>query len=119
MADGKVLTNETKQLLTKALDDAIKLPFYLEFADGYAIKIILNIVDKKADKFIPDVIDPMINTGIRLAFEGNKEQAAMELGTALNLLVNVPYLEEDTEQALCVDGFRFLLRVLLDWVKKK
>lgn len=117
--DGKVFTKETKKLMKKGIDNALQLPFYLEWADGPAAGAIIDIVDKKADKYIPDDIDPLINSGITKAFDGNLEGAATDLGIALNKVIDIPLVAEDTEQGMCVSGIQFLLHLFVDWVDKK
>ncbi|WP_159521763.1 hypothetical protein [Sunxiuqinia indica] len=117
--DGKVFTPETKKLIAKAGDDMIKLPFYAEPFDGPALKIVLNFLDEKADKFIPDDIDPLLNQSINMAFEGNYSEASELAGTALNKVIDIPLLEEDTEQVMFVDGVRFIIRLVKNWIEKK
>lgn len=117
--NGKVFSAETKKQIARAVDDLIKLPFYAEPFDGPAIKIILNFLDEKADKFIPDEIDPLLNEAITLAFAGNFAEASNLAGTALNKVIDVPLLEEDTEQVMFVDGVRFIIRVVKNWIEKK
>ena len=119
MSDGKVFTKKTKNLIVKVADDMVKLPFYLEPFDGPGFRMIINFIDSKADKFIPDEIDPLINEGIELAFNGETDAASEKIGTALNKVINVPLLEEDSEQLMFVDGVRFILRVIKNWIENK
>jgi len=117
--DGKVFTKETKDLIVKVGDDIIKLPFYAEPLDGPALRILINFIDTKADKFIPDNIDPIINSAITLALNGELDGASIEIGTAINLVVDIPLLDEDHEQKLFVDGTSFILSLINNWIQNK
>jgi len=119
MSDGKVFSQETKKLIVKAADDAIKLPFYAEPFDGPAIKVLVNFIDSKADKYVPDNIDPLINAGITAGIKGDLDLASLHIGQAINQVVDIPLLEEDTEQKMFVDGVRLILRILDTWIQKK
>lgn len=119
MSDGKFFTQETKDLLKKAGDDALKLPFWAEPFDGPAFGIIINIVDKNADKVVPDEYDAGINSAIQNAFAGNFEVAEAEAATILNKVIDLPYLEEDTEYMVFVNGLGFLVSIIKQWIEKK
>lgn len=116
--DGKFFTKETKNLLVKVGDDIVKLPFWAEPFDGPAFRWFINFLDAKADKFIPDTIDPLVNAAIIAAFNGNFDLASEKIGSALNQVIDIPLLDEDTEQTMFVDGVRFVLRIVNDWISK-
>lgn len=117
--DGKVLTKETKNLIVKVADDLAKLPFYIEPFDGHAFRVIVNFVDSKADKYVPDEIDPLINRSVKNAIAGNYEAASEEIGTAINKVFDIPLLDEDSEQKMFVEGVLFLLRMIDNWIERK
>ena len=87
MSDGKIFSKETKELIVSVGDDMIKLPFYAEPFDGPALRVLINFIDTKADKFIPDAIDEYINSGISLALNNNFDEASVQIGTALNKII--------------------------------
>ena len=119
MSDGKVLTKETKALIVQAVDDALQLPWYAEPFDGKLAKILLDFLDKKADKVIPDEVDALINAAITEAFNGQYDLAAEKAGTAINIVVDIPLIDEDTENALIVDSIRVIIRFILNWIEKR
>ena len=117
--DGKFFTNETKNLLVKVGDELIKLPFWAEPFDSPAFRWFVNFLDAKADKFIPDTIDPLVNAAIIASFNGNYDLASEKIGTAINQIIDIPLLDENTEQTMFVDGTRFILRLVNNWITKK
>ena len=119
MSDGKVFTKETKDKIVQVGDDMIKLPFYAEPFDGTALRILINFIDSKADKFIPDNIDSLLNDGINAAFNKDFDEASEKIGTALNLVINIPLIEENNEQTMFVDGVRFVIRMIQNWISNK
>jgi len=116
--DGKVLTDETKDLIVKVGDDVIKLPFWAEPFDGPALKWLITYVDKQGDKIIPDDIDPLINSAIKAGLEGDWDVAEVQIATALNKLVDIPLLDEDAEQSLLVNATKVIVDVIRMWIQK-
>lgn len=119
MSDGKFLTESTRELVVKVIDDAIKLPFYFEPFDDVAIKALLKFVDKYADKVIPDNLDEQLNEAIVLALDGNLDEAIFNLVSIGNELVDIPLLDEDTEQQVGVDAAKLIVSFVKDWATKK
>lgn len=117
--NGKVFSEETKDLIVKVADDVVKLPFYAEPFDAYAFKIVINFIDSKLDKYVPDQFDEFINLAVNSALVGNIEEASLNIGSALNLLVDVPYVDEDFEQQMFVDGAKFIASLVKSWIDGK
>lgn len=121
MSDGKVFSKETKELLVKAGSEVIKekVPFYIKWFIPSVLRIVVNFIDTKADRFVPDSIDPLINEAILAGFGGNYELASIKAGSALNKVINIPLIEEDAEQVMFVEGVRFLISLIKDWIEKR
>jgi len=117
--DGKVFSQETKDLIVKVADDVVKLPGWAEPFDGMAFKILVNFIDKQGDKVIPDKFDELINMAVALALNKQYEEAAAEAGAALDALVDIPYLDDDVEKLVFIDGAKFLVRLIQNWIEKK
>lgn len=115
--NGQFFTPETKDLIVKVGDEAVKLPFWAEPFDGLAIRWVVNFVDVKADKFIPDSIDTFINEAIQAGFNGDWDKASEIIGTTVNTLVNIPLLDEDAEQSLIVNLLKVLTDLIRVWIK--
>lgn len=117
--DGKVFQEETKVAIVKMIDDAVKLPFWAEPFDGIAAKGLVNFIDKEGDKYIPDKFDPVINETVNLAIAGKYEDAAAKAGEALDAAIDIPYAPDEIEALLFVDGAKFIVRFIQNWIEKK
>ena len=119
MSNGKVFSQETKDLIVKVADDVVKLPVYLEPFDAFAFKLIVNFIDDKLDELVPDEFDEFVNIAINAALTGNLEEASQNIAQALNILVDIPYLEEEAEQEMFLAGAKFLTSMIKVWIEKK
>lgn len=117
--NGKVFSEETKDLIVKVGDEALKLPFYAEPFDGMAIGFLVNFVDEKLDKVVPDQFDEAINVSINAALMGNYEEASLNIATAINILIDIPYIEEEVEQEVLVAATNLILRLIKSWIEGK
>lgn len=117
--NGKVLTKETKVQIVKVLDDAIKLPFYIEPFDAIALNTLLNLVDRYADKVVPDELDANLNAAIQLALGGEEEKAIEMVVSIANALVDIPLLDEDTEQEIGINAMKLIISFVKDWITKR
>ena len=119
MSDGKVFTDKTKDLIVKVIDDAIKLGPVLELIDGVMIRGAVNIVDYYGDKVIPDDYDLEINEICELGLNEQYDAAAGKAGSLMNKLIDIPGMDEGTEDFVFVNGMKFLVSLILNWLKKK
>jgi hypothetical protein len=119
MADGKFFTKETKDLIVNVVDDAVKLGVIGELVDGLAARGLVNIVDHYGDKYVPDEYDATINEVATLALNGEYELAGGKAGELINDLVDIPMLDDSIEKLVFVDGLKFVVRLLQDYIEKK
>ena len=119
MSDGKVFTDSTKDLIVKVVDDAIKLGVIGELIDGIMLRGIVNVVDHYGDKFIPDDYDPEINEICELGLNGEYDEAAGKAGSLMNKLIDLPVMDEGTEEFVFVNGLKFLVSLLQNWIEKQ
>ena len=121
MADGQVFTPETKELIVDAAFDGLKpkVPFWLRPFLKPALKALLNFLDKQGDKIIPDKVDKLINLAIKLVIEGDYDGASYHAAEALNIVVDLPLIDEDTEHNMFRDAVRLIIRIIQDWIEKK
>lgn len=117
--DGKVFTSDTKQLLKGIIDDAVKLGVVGEILDGPMIGASLSLIDHFGDKVIPDEYDTPINSVATKIINKDYEGAKTEIATLVNKLVDIPMVDEVTEEAIFQTGFSFILKILLNYINKK
>ena len=118
MADGKFFTDETKDLIVDILDNLTKLGI-LEVLERPAYKIVLNQVDKYADKVVPDIYDDQINEVVTLALSEQYEEAAEKAGIIIDDLVDLEKVNDDIEKLVFVDGLKFIVRQIQLYIEKK
>lgn len=119
MSDGKIFTQKTKSLIVKTAYSGIKVPFWLKPFVKPAIKVALNFIEKQGDKIVPDKIDYLINNSISETINGNYDKASNQAGIALNMVIDIPMIDETTEHNLFSDGIRLIIRVIQDWIEKR
>ena len=119
MPDGKFFKDETKDLIVKVGDKWIKLNPLGEIVDGPAIRILVNAVDKLGDKYIPDQYDTAINDAVTKVLEGDYDGASDDIATLENLLIDIPFTDEDTEAQIFKAANDFLLALLKDFIAKQ
>jgi hypothetical protein len=119
MTDGIIFTKKTKDLIIKTAYSGIKVPFWLKPFIKPGIRIALNFIEKQGDKIIPDNIDGLINGAITETINGNYDKASEYAGTALNIVIDIPLMNEQTEQTMFTDGIRLIIRIIQNWIEKK
>lgn len=116
--DGKFLKDATIDNLAKMLDDGTKAGI-LEPIDGMLYKAGIKMIDKYADKFVPDHLDDQINTAVELAMDGDYTTAAESAGIILDSLVDLESVSDEIEKLVFVDGLKFLVRQIQFYIEKK
>ena len=117
--DGKLFTKETKSLLKKVLDDAIPQHGIKELLSDIGIFGAVELIDYYGDKFVPDEYDPPLNSILTKALDGDYEGAKSEAASLLNKVIDLPYLDETSEEAVFQTGMSFLLKIITNWIDKK
>lgn len=116
---SEVLTQATKDLIVKTVANEVKVPFWVKPFLKPVTRIAVNFLDSKGSKVIPDEVDPMINNAITAGINGDFDKASESAATALNIVIDIPLLDEDHEQEMFVGGIRFLIQVVQAWIDKK
>lgn len=117
--NGKFFSEETKDMIVKVGDDLIKGNAIVEMADGPALRIVVNYLDKIGDKYVPDNFDTPINEAITAALNGQFEEAAGQIGITIDAIVDIPKVDDELEKLLFVDGLKFIARSIQVWIEKK
>ncbi len=119
MEEKGILTVEQEKKLAELLDDVIKLKGVLELIDGYVFKALITFLDDKfADKIkveikvkLGELVDAVINKDLE-----SGETLAAEV---INMLIDVPGLDEESEGLLFKGLIQLLVGVVVDWLEKK
>ena len=119
MSDGKVFTDGTKKSILDVVEKAIEVGPVLELVDVLVAKGILDVLDHVGDKFIPDNLDEDLNLVAELCLQEEWELAGASTGSLLNKLIDIPVLEEASEELVFTNGFKFLVSLIKNYIEKK
>jgi len=119
MEEKGILTQEQEKRLAELLDDVIKLKGFLELLDGYVFKALITFLDDKfADQIkveikikLAELVDAVLAEDIETA-----QDLAAEV---INMLIDIPGLDEESEGLLFKGIIQLLVGVVLDWINKK
>lgn len=119
MEEKGILTPEQEKKLAELLDNVIKLKGVLELIDGYVFKALITFLDDKfADQIkveiklkLAELVDAVLAEDIELA-----EELAAEV---INMLLDVPGLDEESEGLLFKGIVQLLVGVVVDWINSK
>ncbi len=119
MEEKGILTLEQEKKLAELLDNVIKLKGFLELVDGYVFKALITFLDDKfADQIkveiklkLAELVDAVLAENVELA-----EEKATEI---INMLIDIPGLDEESEGLLFKGIIQLLVGVILDWINSK
>lgn len=119
--DGKVFTEQTSDLIVKVADEGIKMGFFADKVlnlDGMMVKSALRLIDHFGDKVIPDDYDPVINSVCTKILNKDYDGARAELATLANKKIDIPILDEASEEMVFQSGFTFIMNLISNFLKK-
>ncbi len=118
MSDGKVLSKETKRFLAEVFDDLVNSGI-AEIFDGTLILIALNVIDKQADKIIPDTMDAQLNEIALLCGEKKWKEAAEKAAIMADEKIDVPFLDDEMERKAFIAVADAIVSLVQLWISKK
>lgn len=119
MEEKGILTAEQEKKLAELLDNVIKLKGVLELIDGYVFKALITFLDDKfADQIkveiklkLAELVDAVLAEDIETS-----ETLAAEV---INMLLDVPGLDEESEGLLFKGVIQLVVGAILDWLESK
>lgn len=119
MEEKGILTLEQEKKLAELLDNVIKLKGFLELVDGYVFKALITFLDDKfADQIKIEIklkLAELVDAVLAEDIEGSEALAA----DVINMLIDVPGLDEESEGLLFKGIIQLLVGVILDWINSK
>lgn len=119
MEEKGILTLEQEKKLAELLDNVIKLKGFLELVDGYVFKALITFLDDKfADQIKIEIklkLAELVDAVLAEDIEGAEGLAA----DVINMLIDVPGLDEESEGLLFKGIIQLLVGVILDWINSK
>lgn len=119
MEEKGILTAEQEKKLAELLDNVIKLKGFLELIDGYVFKALITFLDDKfADKIkveiklkLAELVDAVLAEDI--------ETSEILAAEVINMLIDVPGLDEESEGLLFKGVVQLVVGAILDWLESK
>lgn len=119
MEEKGILTPEQEKKLAELLDNVIKLKGVLELIDGYVFKALITFLDDKfADQIKIEIklkLAELVDAVLAEDVEGAETLAA----EVINMLIDVPGLDEESEGLLFKGIVQLLVGVIVDWIESK
>lgn len=119
MEEKGVLTLEQEKKIAELLDNLLKLKGFLELIDGYVFKAVITFVDDKyVDKLSVDIKAKLAEliTAVMAEDVPLAEQLATDL---MNMLIDVPGLDEEAEGLLFKGVIEIVVGAILDWINSR
>lgn len=116
-----ILTDDNRKFIAEVVDDAIKAKGILELVDGFAARIVLNVVDNFADSklTIADELKLKINNLVEAAKAEDLEGAEEIAADIIDSLVDIPGLDNDGEKILFEGMVKIIVGAVKSWLAKK
>ena len=119
MEEKGILTPEQEKKLAELLDNLIKLKGVLELIDGYVFKALITFVDDKFADQIKVEIKLKLAELVDAVLAEDVEKAELLAAEVVNMLLDVPGLDEESEGLLFKGIIQLLVGVILDWIETK
>lgn len=115
MNEKGLLTKKMENQIAAWLDDQLKLNGVFEMIDGVGIKLIITQLDNTYGEKIKEPYKTKISETISVVFEEKDATKALTISVNfLDEIIDVPYLDDESEKLL----FQGLLTILLTVLSK-
>jgi len=119
MQEKGILTVEQEKKLSELLDNVIKLKGFLELIDGFVFKALVTFLDDKFADKIKVEIKLKLGELVDAVLANDVEKAEVLAAEVINMLLDVPGLDEEAEGLLFKGIIQLLVGVILDWINSK
>ena len=119
MEEKGILTVEQEKKLAELLDDVIKLKGVLELIDVYVFKALITFLDDKFGDKIKVEIKIKLGELVDAVLDVDLERAETLAADVINMLIDVPGLDEESEGLLFKGLIQLLVGVVVDWIENK
>jgi len=115
-----IITDDNRKFLAGIIDDAIAAKGVLELVDGFAARVVLNVVDNFIDSKVEvsDEIKARINELIEAAKEKDLEACEVIAAALINDVVNIPMVDEEGEKLIFEGVVKIIVGAIKTWIKK-
>jgi hypothetical protein len=116
-----ILTDDNRKFIAEVIDDSIKAKGILELVDGFAARVVLNVVDNFVDSKvkISEELKGKLNELVEAAKAEDLEKAEEIAADILDSLINIPGLEDEGEALLFEGAVKIIVGAIKSWLAKK
>ncbi len=119
MEEKGILTAEQEKKLAELLDNVIKLKGFLELIDGYVFKALITFLDDKFADQIKVEIKLKLAELVDAVLAEDIETSEILAAEVINMLIDVPGLDEESEGLLFKGVVQLVVGAILDWLESK
>lgn len=119
MEEKGILNPEQEKKLAELLDELVKLKGFLELVDGYVFKALITFLDDKFADQIKVEIKLKLAELVDAVLAEDVEAAEILAADVINMLIDIPGLDEEAEGLLFKGIIQLLVGVVLDWINSK
>lgn len=119
MEEKGILTPEQEKKLAELLDNVIKLKGFLELIDGYTFKALITFLDDKFADQIKIEIKLKLSELVNAVLAEDIPTAETLAAEVINMLLDVPGLDEESEGLLFKGVVQLVVGAILDWIETK
>jgi hypothetical protein len=120
MPEKGILTKVQEEKLAQIIDDSINAKGVLELIDGYVAKVAISLIDDSLlDKISKDDIKLLLGQLVDAAIAEDVELSEELAAEVLDKLVDVPLLDDETEDLLFEGAVKLIVGAVLNWIKKR
>lgn len=121
MSEKGILTRDQEKAFAKLVDDSIKAKGLVELFDGYAARSLITLIDDEGIERLN--LKPELKNKLGVladaALSEDIETAETVGAEIINMLVDIPGLDEDAEAVMFEGAVKILVGAVVTALKKK
>jgi hypothetical protein len=115
-----ILSKENRSYIAEQIDAAIVAKGVLELIDGYAAKVVLNVIDNFADKklTIADSVKEKLNSVVDAIKSNDIDTAETEISEVVDSLIDIPEIDDEDEKLIFEGAVKLVIGGLKTTITK-
>lgn len=114
-----ILTKEREKFLADFLDEKVKAKGLLEQFDGLIFRGVILLIDDYAIEQLNDPIKEKLSTLVDMLVEGKYDEAALLVGELLDIVIDIPNIDDSTEAMIFKQAILFILNLVHTFITDK
>jgi hypothetical protein len=117
--ESGILTRDQEQKLAEMIDDVLKFKGILELIDGYLARVLITILDDKIIDKIKEDVKIQLADLVEAAFDGDIELAEAKAADLINMVIDIPGLDETSEGLIFAGAIKIAVGAILAWIEQR